>query len=93
MGVYIPTDIYAHNKLPDRDKTHMTKIKKEIIEETVVETVEPIVKEKVEEKPVETVESAEKAAFRTLIENYKISNPVKYEGKKEALEKQLNEIK
>jgi hypothetical protein len=72
----------------------MTKIKKETIEETVVETVEPIVEEKVEEKTVETVvESAEKAAFRLFIENYKISNPVKYEGKKDALEKQLNEIK
>lgn len=44
--------------------------------------------------PVETVvESTEKAAFRLFIENYKISNPVKYEMKKEALEKQLNEIK
>ncbi len=41
----------------------------------------------------EPVESAEHAAFRVYIENYSKSNPVKYEMKKAALEKQLSEIK
>ncbi len=46
-----------------------------------------------EEKPVEVVESAAKVAFRKLIEDYAKANPVKYEGKKEALEAQLNAMK
>lgn len=42
----------------------------------------------------ETVkESAEKKAFRELIEAYAKQNPVKYEAKKESLSKQLSQIK
>lgn len=33
-----------------------------------------------------------KAEFKALIEAYKLQNPVKYEGKKEALERELNSL-
>ena len=66
----------------------MTKVEK--VEKEAVSEVS-----KVSEMAVkaEEVESAEKIAFRKLIENYSKVNPVKYEMKKEALEKQLNEMK
>lgn len=97
MGVYIPTDIYTHNKPPKQGLTNMvkkiTKPIEEVIEEVKTEPItEPIVEEE-EAASAAVVESAEKAAFRLFIENYKVSNPVKYEMKKEVLEKQLNEIK
>jgi hypothetical protein len=50
--------------------------------------------EKVEEiQEPEMPESEEKQAFRLLIEKYKEQNPVKYEQKKETLEKKLNLMK
>lgn len=55
----------------------MTKTK-----ETVVETKEV----------AETV-SAEKAELLKLIERYKVTNPVKYAIKKDALQKQLEALK
>lgn len=45
-----------------------------------------------EEKKVEKKESAEKIEFRRIIEAYKIQNPVKYELKKAALEKELESL-
>lgn len=42
--------------------------------------------------PVEEVESEAKKKFRQIIEEYKVQNPVKYELKKEALEKKLNSL-
>ncbi len=56
---------------------------------------------KTEEVKVETPEqdvqdvqpdTPEKAAYRALIERYKLSNPEKYELKKEELERKLNGI-
>jgi len=42
--------------------------------------------------PVDTTESDAKKAFRQIIEEYKVQNPVKYEMKKEALEAKLNSL-
>jgi hypothetical protein len=55
-------------------------------------------REKVQEEVVEVVQeevradSDAKVAFRKLIEVYKVSNPAKYEAKKEALEAKLNSL-
>lgn len=49
-------------------------------------------KEIEKEVKVEKKESEAKVKFRDLIERYKISNPVKYLGKKEELEKKLAAI-
>lgn len=48
-------------------------------------------REKVEKEEV-AKESDAKVAFRKLIEVYKVSNPSKYEIKKEALEAKLNSL-
>jgi len=49
------------------------------------------------ETPVEMAEvkeeSAAKKALRTLFDNYKIANPIKYELKKEAFQEQLDSMK
>jgi len=49
------------------------------------------------ETPVEMTEvkeeSAAKKALRTLFDNYKIANPIKYELKKEAFQEQLDSMK
>lgn len=42
--------------------------------------------------PVEVSESPEKAKYRQIIEEYKVQNPVKYEMKKEAMERKLNSL-
>lgn len=48
---------------------------------------------KTKEETVEVVEeSAAKAAFRKVIEMYKLQNPAKYEAKKEALEAKLAKL-
>jgi len=54
-----------------------------------------IMKKKGESKEVVMNEetSISKAEFKALIEKYKLQNPVKYEQKKVALEKQLNAMK
>lgn len=49
-------------------------------------------KEEVVEKVVVAKESEAKVAFRKLIEAYKVSNPAKYETKKEVLEAKLNSL-
>ena len=51
-----------------------------------------IAKIKIDAKEPVIPESMTKARFRKLIENYKIANPVKYEMKKAALEKQLESL-
>ena len=44
------------------------------------------------EKKTPKEESKEKQDFRKLMDAYKLQNPVKFELKKEALEKQLNAL-
>ena len=65
----------------------MAKAKKEVVDvvETEVETTPEV--------EVATEESTAKKELRALIEAYKIQNPVKYELKKESLDKQLSELK
>lgn len=46
----------------------------------------------VEEVKVVAKDSDAKVAFRKVIEAYKVSNPSKYEVKKEALEAKLNSL-
>ena len=61
-----------------------------------VKTIEtPIVEAPVAEAPVPVVpqeESAEKKAFRALIEDYKVKNPEKYAQKEAELLNQLNKL-
>jgi hypothetical protein len=78
----------------------MPRAKKVVVEEVLTEA--PVVMgggevfassisvEDLVEKSVPSVESAEKAAFRKLIEDYGKANPVKFAGKKEALFAQLD---
>jgi hypothetical protein len=90
MGRFIPPMLLPIDS-PLRVNKTMPRIKKtapEIQPEAVVETTPETV---VSTEPV--VESVEKAAFRKLIADYKIANPVKYEMKKEALEAQLEAMK
>lgn len=59
--------------------------KKKIVEETTETPAEVA-------EVVNASESAEKTAFRALIEAYKVQNPAKYEVKKDELIKQLNNL-
>lgn len=61
----------------------MSKKGKEIVE---TETIEEVSDTKVKESP-------EKQALRAYFDAYKIKNPVKYEMKKEAFQKQLDAMK
>lgn len=69
----------------------MAKDKVEVVEveEVAVEEVEIDAPVAVVEAPVEEVESKSKAEMKRIIEAYKLSNPAKYELKKEELAKKL----
>ena len=66
---------------------HLKTHKPESTEIPSVET--PVEMDEVEK----TEESAAKKALRTLFDNYKIANPIKYELKKEAFQEQLDSMK
>lgn len=66
------------------------KITKEVADETPTIVEEEIIETQVDGDS-EVTEEYKKLA--ELIEDYKIKNPVKYEQKKEALQKQLNSLK
>lgn len=68
----------------------------EIQDEALTEEVEeeaPVVEKTVVAKKPDGTPAYTKAQFKEIIEAYKVQNPVKYEMKKEALQKQLNALK